>query len=163
MTLASYVCHFFLKKTLRCDPKVELDHIQSGVFDLPCDDPLLVTSRISKNCLYINVTLLSLVEILNQVIFITMKNVKCKNGNWIRHVRISSCSCYNLEESSRFSNLFISFRKRYVFTKIYGNNCKLKTRFFLRWMLLVVMIEGSAFCVNDLQICRWRLLKQNRK
>jgi len=35
----------------------ELDHFQSGVCDLPRDDPSLFTSRIPLNSLYINVIL----------------------------------------------------------------------------------------------------------
>ena len=58
-----------------------------------------------------------------------------------------------------FHILVSSFQKGYVFTKIYGNTCKLKTRFFL---VIKANVWGSAFCVNDLQVCRCLLLKQSR-
>jgi len=49
----------FFHKTLKCDQKIELGHFESGVCDLPCDDPSLATTRISGNILYINIILLS--------------------------------------------------------------------------------------------------------
>jgi len=44
-----------------------------------------------------------------------------------------------------FHILVSSFQKGYVFTKIYGNTCKLKTRFFLRQVLLRVMFGVLLF------------------
>ena len=49
----------FFNKTLKCDPKGELGHSQSGVCDLPCDDLSLVTSTTSASSLYINVIIVS--------------------------------------------------------------------------------------------------------
>jgi len=45
--------------SLKCDPNVELGYFESGVCDLPCDDPSLVTSRTSASSLCINVILVS--------------------------------------------------------------------------------------------------------
>ena len=49
----------YFNKPLKYDPKGELGHFQSGVFDLPCVDPSLATIRFSGNSLCINVIILS--------------------------------------------------------------------------------------------------------
>jgi hypothetical protein len=110
--------NFFLNKTLKCDQKGELGHIHSGVCDLPCDDPSLVTSRISGNSLYINAIILSQIGLLSQVTFITMENVKWKNGNRFRYDRISSYSCYNLKNAAGFQ-IWSAVSRNFMFSPKY--------------------------------------------
>ena len=52
-----------------------------------------------------------------------------------------------------FHILVIRIQKGYVFTKIYGNTCKLKTLIF-KASVIKCSVCNSAFCVNDLQTCR---------
>jgi len=44
-----------------------------------------------------------------------------------RHFRVTTS-----KSADGFQILVIGFQKLYVFTKIYGNNCKFKTHLFLR-------------------------------